>query len=566
MRPAVAFALALTALSARAQQPPQPRKHAPGPTSPAITPADAMTRLYVIADDSMLGRDAGTIGNFKATTYIANEVKRLGLEPAGEGGSYFQTVPLLNVRLDPGSHVVADRTPLEFVRDVTAPIPDLRWRVRPFDNATAIYGGKLGDTSSYITPALAAGKVVVVRLDTNARGQAVTPALYALRRPGGRYFDAAAVVGVSPFPQGLRMFTAAFMDRWATAFYSAEPPDTAHVAPVLVMTRGSAQRLFSSPLESLRPGTTGNALHGNLAYSVRDTAPARNVIAVLRGGDPALRGEYVAIGAHSDHVGTRNVLLDHDSVRVFNRMFRTLGARDEPPMLDAGQAARLRAALDSVRRLRPARLDSIYNGADDDGSGTAALLEIAEAFATTRVRPRRSILFVWHTAEEGNLNGSRWFTSHPTVPIDSIVAQLQMDHVSRGRAEDTPGGGPRYVAIVTPRDGRPTFADAIDSANAAATWGFDIDWSRGRADAVGGSVACGSDHAAYDRFGVPTAFFFTGFHVDYHQVTDEPQYSDYDKLAHVAQFVHDVALRIANANTPPPRVSLIPGGRTACVP
>src|SRR6185436_10387123 len=105
------------------------------------------------------------------------------------------------------------------------------------------------------------------------------------------------------------------------------------------------------------------------------------------------------------------------------------------------EATKIRSILDSLRRLRPARLDSISNGADDDGSGTIALVELAEAFARTDVKPRRSILFVSHTAEEKGLIGSKWFTEHPTVPRDSIVAEIDVDMIGRGAARDITGGG-----------------------------------------------------------------------------------------------------------------------------
>ena len=105
--------------------------------------------------------------------------------------------------------------------------------------------------------------------------------------------------------------------------------------------------------------------------------------------------------------------------------------------------------MDSMRKLYPRpRLDSIRNGADDDGSGSMGVLEIAEAIQAMKVKPKRSILFVWHTGEEAGLVGSRFFTRNPTVPIDSIVAQINIDMIGRGRAEDIPGGGPDYLGVV----------------------------------------------------------------------------------------------------------------------
>src|ERR1043166_3126518 len=105
--------------------------------------------------------------------------------------------------------------------------------------------------------------------------------------------------------------------------------------------------------------------------------------------------------------------------------------------------------MDSVRKLHPkVRLDSISNGADDDGSGSMSILEMAEYVQAMKVKPKRSVIFVWHTGEEAGLVGSNFFTHNPTVPMDSIVAQINIDMIGRGRAEDIPGGGPDYLGVV----------------------------------------------------------------------------------------------------------------------
>jgi Zn-dependent M28 family amino/carboxypeptidase len=209
---------------------------------------------------------------------------------------------------------------------------------------------------------------------------------------------------------------------------------------------------------------------------------------------------------------------------------------------------------DSLHRLHGARRDSISNGADDDGSGSVSVLEIAEAFATARTRPKRSILFVWHTGEEAGLFGSQHYTDHPTVPRDSIVAQLNMDMVGRGRTSDITGetkdgtlvhGGPGYLQLVGSRRLSTELGDLIEGVNRDEKLGFAFDYSM---DANGHpqNIYCRSDHYEYARYGIPIVFFTTGGHSDYHQVTDEPQYIDYDHMAQVARLVHDAAWKIAN--------------------
>ncbi|HMI45891.1 MAG TPA: M28 family peptidase, partial [Gemmatimonadaceae bacterium] len=198
-------------------------------------------------------------------------------------------------------------------------------------------------------------------------------------------------------------------------------------------------------------------------------------------------------------------------------------------------------------RLRPARRDSISNGADDDGSGTVGLLEIAEAWVNAKGadQPRRSALFVWHTAEELGLYGSEYFTDHPTVPRDSIVAQVNIDMIGRGSASDVVGGGPTYLQLIGPKRLSTDYQNLITRVNAARSIPFRIDY---QFDAEGHpeQIYCRSDHWNYARYGIPVAFFSTGSHLDYHQVTDEPQYIDSERMARVSQYIADLATRLGN--------------------
>jgi len=372
----------LALIAACAQQQVSGTSASPKGTSSAITAGDLRSRLYLYADDSMMGREAGTVGNTKATDYLAAEVKRLGLEPAGDSGTYFQE---------------------------------------------------------------------------------------------------------------MRATTARFQ-------------------------------------------------------GAGESGTARNVIAILRGSDPVLRDEYVAIGSHNDHVGVRPMAVDHDSLKLYNAELTRLGA----PSWDRTARAKrdsLRAVikinLDSLRRIRPARRDSIANGADDDGSGTVTMLEIAEALVAAPVKPKRSIIFVWHTAEEKGLLGAKWFIEHPTVPREKIVAALNLDMVGRGGVADIAGGGPDYLQLVGSRRVSTELGDLIEQMNSTRSRPFKFDYQY---DANGHPerIYCRSDHVHYARFNIPITFFTTGQQPDYHQVTDEPQYIEYDKLARIADFVKDVAVRIAN--------------------
>jgi Zn-dependent M28 family amino/carboxypeptidase len=279
-------------------------------------------------------------------------------------------------------------------------------------------------------------------------------------------------------------------------------------------------------------------------------------VGILPGSDPALKGQYVAIGAHNDHIGFNTQAVDHDSVKAYMAVARPQGA-DSPSgaQLTPEQTARIRTMTDSLRRVHgAARQDSIFNGADDDGSGSMSVLEIAEALASAPVKPKRSILFIWHTGEEAGLYGSEYYTDHPTVPRDSIVAQLNMDMVGRGGATDVTGekkeggvtrGGPGYLQLVGSRRLSTELGDLIEDVNKTGKLGFNFDYTM---DANGHpqNIYCRSDHYEYARYGIPIVFFTTGGHADYHQVTDEPQYIDYKRMEQAATLVRDAAVRVAN--------------------
>jgi Zn-dependent M28 family amino/carboxypeptidase len=241
--------------------------------------------------------------------------------------------------------------------------------------------------------------------------------------------------------------------------------------------------------------------------------------------------------------------VDHDSLRAYNTVMRPRGANDAPGEPNAEQAARIEAIVDSMRKIRPARLDSIVNGADDDGSGSMALLEIAES-AVQAARPKRSLLFVWHTGEESGLQGSRWFTDNPTVPRDSIVAQINTDMMGRGGPRDEATRDPAYMQLIGSRRLSTELGDLVETVNRDGKFGFQFDYSYD-ADGHPDNFYCRSDHAMYARYGIPITFFSTGGHRDYHQVTDEIEYLDFDKYARATRFVGAVADRVANLDRRP---------------
>jgi hypothetical protein len=517
-----------------------PKATAPLSTSPAITAAGLRSRLYAFADDSMQGRRSGTPGNVKGTDWIAAEARRIGLEPAGEDGGWFQTVPILRRELDSAAALAVEGQTFKAWTDM---IPrDQGTGARPVNGARAIYAGTWGGT--LITPEQAAGKLVVVTFPPK---DGVPASSVNRAQTTQRFSTAAGIVvatldGVGPSDRIDLEDTGAQLAGGSSSASHAAP----ETPSFLYGTTRFAEALLGGPLAGMQPGTEGRAVSGTVRFVDTPTEyPARNVVAILRGSDSTLRGQMVAIGSHNDHDGVFPEALDHDSLRAFNRVMRPEGGNSTPGKPTAEQAARIRAILDSLRQERKPRRDSVLNGADDDGSGSVAVLEIAQELANRPERPKRSILFVWHTAEEMGLLGSDYFTRHPTVARDSIVAQLNVDMIGRGSATDRPDGGPGYMQMIGSRRLSTELGDLIDRVNAEGGHGLEFDYTYD-ADGHPDNYYCRSDHYMYARFGIPIAFFTTGSHLDYHQLTDEPQYIDYDKMARVASLIDDVARTVAD--------------------
>jgi len=541
-----------------------PLTYSGGPTVADITACDLMTRLYIYAADSMRGREAGTPDAMRATAYIESEVRRLGLKPAGDNGTYFQALPVTARVLGAGSSITSGSATFK-------PNEDFSVAGLAADRKVAgdvIFAGSLADTANALTADQVRGKIVLVTGGGGGRGfgggRGGSGALTALG-------NAAAILTVIPAIAPPRLaFTLndTVQTEGRTAYAAANPNaggrggrggrgGAGGQQPLAgTITPAVASALLGKSVQNAARGDAG----GSATIDVRVetiAAPTRNVIGIIPGSDPKLRGQYVVIGAHSDHVGmsAARPVVEHDSLKAYNMVARVEGAdtRNAAPPT-AEQWARINAIKDSLRKIYPARLDSISNGADDDGTGSVSILEIAEAFAKGPAKPKRSLIFIWQMGEEKGLWGSQYFTNHPTVPRDSIVADLNLDMVGRGEASDVTGkskddveltGAPNYLQLVGSRRLSTEFGDIAEDVSKKQPMPFKFDYAM---DANGHpqNIYCRSDHANYARYGIPVIFFTTGGHADYHQVTDEPEYIQYQHMARVDKLVYDIATRVAN--------------------
>ncbi|MDT8368255.1 MAG: M28 family peptidase [Longimicrobiales bacterium] len=258
--------------------------------------------------------------------------------------------------------------------------------------------------------------------------------------------------------------------------------------------RWIASRMQAAGLE---PGAAdGTYIHRYTHERFGEGQTAPNVVAILPGSDPGLAGEYVVYSAHMDHVGVR-----------------------EPE----GEST-----------------DSIWNGADDNASGTSTLIEVAEAMASMdpEARPRRSMLFLWVSGEERGLLGSAAFASDPSVPLESIVADFNVDMVGRnwtdtivaiGKEHSDLGATMNRVNAANPEIGM----TAIDDL-----WPDENFYRR-------------SDHFNFARRGVPVLFFFNGTHEDYHEASDEVEKIDTGKMARIGRLLFLLGLEVGNADARP---------------
>ncbi|HUE77683.1 MAG TPA: M20/M25/M40 family metallo-hydrolase [Longimicrobiales bacterium] len=455
-----------------------------------ITPADIHHRIGVLADDSMLGRDTPSPGLESAARYVAGALASFGFEPAGTGG-WLQRYPYPLQGLDVATtrfDVVAGAThTFEYGVDFYAHPGS-----RPPGPVGALW---MGDDIASADGELR-DRAAILRLDgqpTEARGGVRFPqetrARIAATLERAREAEAAAVVfvmepGVGASDVAALAGTAGAARRQLGGTADDAPP------PVFFLTRDAARRLFRDggldATEQLARTTVdrpvplaGLSLRLAAPIGMLDDAAPPNVVGLLRGSDPELRDTYVVLSAHMDGVG--------------------VGRPD-------------------------ASGDSIYNGADDDASGTAAVLEVAEALATLPDRPARSVLVVAVSGEEKGLLGSRWFSDHPTVPLEAMVANVNIDMIGRNAPDSIVVIGQEYSSL------GPLIHDiAARHPGLGLTVSEDL-WPDER-------FFFRSDHFNFARKEIPALFFFAGVHEDYHRPGDELEDIDTDKTARVARMV-----------------------------
>ena len=491
-----------------------------GVVAPPSGQKDELVRdLMAFAHDSMRGRETGTPDAVRAAAFIGRRLSELGLEPYGDS-LYYQRVPLVRQFASAATEMTVERNGvtrrLRVGQDLSPmlslgpgqPVPrrfvdgELAFAgyvdASPLSKADEQPSAELLNKVAVILHGAPPGTTGALRDSLNSdNALALQIARVGMKLPAG------IIVLMTPETEKLYRELYPMLAREVRSASAAPlPPNLAALdLPILlfgVARQGSPFVPRSWP-DDVRPQSLGTSFRA--AIDVRsEPFVGYNVIGRVPGTDPALRGTYVALGAHYDHVGIL------------------------PPMSG----------------------DSIANGADDDGSGTVALLAVARAMAQ---RPsRRSTLFIFHTAEEKGLLGSAYFADHPTLPIDSMVAMLNADMIGRNGRDQLFLIGPQAAE----RGLSARLGQIIDSVNAGLPTPFTFD--RGMdVQNHPRQFYQRSDHFNYAKKGVPVAFLTSGEHPEYHDVGDSADRIDFEKLRRVTGLLVEVTRAVGNDPNRPRR-------------
>ena len=519
--------ICLVLSSAQAQT--KATKAAPAPFGnvEGITAAQIKDYLEFIASDELEGRDTPSRGLNIAAHYIASHLSRWGLQPGGADGTYFQPFAIKSTKLDPANTWAEingqrftcgeDFYPVNYSSiTINAPVVYVGhgW-VHKAKNLNAYEGLEVKD--KIMVSASGFPKGMTPKDLTGKMGEDwISNTLYAQKH------GAKALIVITSF-NALANWSTAYKNVVEKGVVAFEKPGTNNsLLPVIFASPKFLAALFQGEKQTapniVNHAYAGEALPGfdfNAAKKVSftiaaksETVMTRNIIAKLEGSDPVLKNEYITIGAHYDHVG--------------------IGA--------------------------PVNGDAIYNGADDDGSGTTAVMAIAEAFAKGP-RPKRSILFAWHAGEEHGLWGSEYLTDNPPVPINQIITELNIDMIGRAKVAGDPHPAnkdlpdPGEIFLIGSRMMSTELGELSERVNKSFlnlkfNYKYDDPSNPER-------YFYRSDHFNYARKGVPIIFYMDGNHADYHQPSDSIEKINFQQMEKVARTIFATAWELSNAPARP---------------
>lgn len=459
-----------------------------------ITAEDLSGLLHVLAADSMEGRETGKEGQRKAAAFIAEHFESLGLEPVQ--GSYFQNVPLKTSALKGG--VIDFKGSKQLYRDSWVPYPGIE--VSNIEGEAVFVGFGVQDEELGLDDYAGVeveGSIVFMMSDVaegmNGKG----------RRELADSLGASAVVMVVEDFATTRSRMVPWLERERMTLDVDRVGEGTDI-PTLLMSAETVLGLTGwKSIEFIEKKWPKRKLKGlnlgpftmNLAR-MDDRIEATNVWGFLPGADSTLSQEIVVLTSHYDHVG-----VDKEGL--------------------------------------------VYNGADDDGSGTVSLLENAAAWMAavdSGMAPKRSILFMAFVGEEKGLLGSEWYSDNPAFPLEAHVCDLNMDMV--GRFDEAHADNDRYVYLIG-GDKLSTELHEISEAVNEQHIGLSLDYTFNAPDDPN-RFYYRSDHYNFAKHNIPVIFYFSGVHEDYHGPGDTPDKVRYPKMAEIGRLVFLTSWEVAN--------------------
>jgi hypothetical protein len=493
--------------------------------------------LEYITSDKVNGRLTPSKGLDLTAQYIAKNLSTWKLKPRGEKGTFFQKLPLHQQRIDASrtSAVINGRAFIyggDFITPALAPgsasgplvyvghgwvIPDKKINayegVGVRDKIMVVAGG--GAPPEGMTPRDYGRSQHPYKYAqrNNAKGVILLPHFRTLSE-WETHKQRTLVRGNISFAGDRRPVTPRGFYEGAVLQLELGTPCCKLPIPAIIVGPSMIEPLLTSEKflgAQLMNGRTGYgeikafdlAPKKRVTFSVAitdESASANNVIAVLEGSDPVLKQEYVVIGAHYDAVGS-----------------------------EAGAG---------------------YAGADDNASGTVAVMAMAKAFAASE-RPKRSVVFMWYSGEERGLWGSRYFVSHPSVPLEKIVTYVNLDMVGRTKRADDKEGvtGADEVYVLGPKLTSTDLTDLVERVNGSylnLRLNYQHDDLNDRERLIRRS-----DNYPFALKGIPIIYYFTGFHGDYHSPSDTSEKIDYRKIEKVARTAFVTTWELANSSAAP---------------
>jgi hypothetical protein len=477
----------------------------------SINATDLKKHLSFLASDELGGRYTFGQGNRIAARYLASQLESYGYRGAAPGGSFFQKVPLAYRSVDPAKslltlNLATVKKEFKYGDDFIAEIPaDIHIKG---EFVFVGYGLSLPQNQYDDYAGLdVKGKIVIV---LTGRPEALKDASIAedaaIHQAAERGADGVMVIPSSDVWVYLRgTVSSEQMSLPPRPLKSGKVFPTLTAGPSLIKTFATALGKTTSSLMSpdgkvFKPAKLNFSGEVKVGVNVKDLPPAQNVAAILEGTDAKLKDEYVVVSAHYDHLQTGS----------------------------DGQ---------------------VYNGADDDGSGTSSVLEIAQAFSIER--PKRSILIIFHTGEELGLFGSEYNTDYePVVPLQKLVADLNIDMVGRSRMAGDDDVRDKELTdrnslYIIGSDKLSTEFHKLNEQTNKDTERLHFDYLYNDENHPQ-RFYYRSDHYNYAKHGVPIIFFFTGVHRDYHQTTDDVEKIDFAKMERIDRMIFALGWRIAN--------------------